>query len=192
MTPVSRETLLSISLDDLILSLVSRVGDACDKEPTFDISYLNVHNSLLPFLLIALSRLKTGRCVVSIEDYSLQKSLVESLALLMPGFSLFLAGAGEGEQLLGADIHVLNLFAFGGVPVLVVPRQWTGPVRSCLEGGSSGGVKLSSILSREALVSLFVAWKMEKVSIVKAPGFYALRGAVVDVFPFGATEPFRL
>ena len=50
MTPVSRETLLSVSLDDLIQSLVSRVGDACDKEPTFDVSYLNVHDSLLPFL----------------------------------------------------------------------------------------------------------------------------------------------
>ena len=50
MTPGSRETLLSVSLDDLIQSLVSRVGDACDKEPAFDVSYLNVHVSLLPFL----------------------------------------------------------------------------------------------------------------------------------------------
>ena len=33
MTPVSRETLLSVSLDDLIQSLVSRVGDACDNCP---------------------------------------------------------------------------------------------------------------------------------------------------------------
>ena len=130
MTPVSRETLSSASLDDLVQSLASRVGGACDKKPVFDVSYLNTHGSLLPFLLIALSRLKTGRCVLSIEDYSLQKSLVESLALLVPGFSLFLAGAGEDERLLGADLHVLNLFAQGGAPVLFVPRHWVDLVRS--------------------------------------------------------------
>ncbi|MDP7121120.1 MAG: hypothetical protein QF770_02465, partial [Candidatus Marinimicrobia bacterium] len=110
----------------------------------------------------------------------------------MPEFSLFLAGAGEGEQLQGADIHILNLFAFSEVPLLIVPRQWTGRVRTCLGGGSSEGIKLSSVLGRDALVSFFKAWKMEKVPLVKAPGFYALRGAVVDVFPFGATEPLRL
>ena len=142
MTPVSRETLLPVSLDDLIQSLVCRVSDVCDQGQTPDVSYLNIHGSLLPFLLIALNRLKTKRCVVSVEDYSLQKNLVESLALLTPGFSLFLVGAAEGKQLLGADIHVLNLFALGGVPVLVVPHQWTTTVRSCLVDGSSASEQL--------------------------------------------------
>ena len=192
MTPVSRETASPVSLDGLIQSLFCQVGGACDKELTPDVSYLNIPGSLLPFLLIVLNRLKTKRYVVSVEDYSLRKSLSESLALLAPEFSLFLAGPGEGEALQGADIHVLNLFAFGEVPVLIVPRQWTGRVRSCLGGGSGERVRLSSALSREALVSLFTAWKMEKAPLVKAPGFYALRGAVVDVFPFGATEPLRL
>ncbi|SVD21654.1 uncharacterized protein METZ01_LOCUS374508, partial [marine metagenome] len=95
-------------------------------------------------------------------------------------------------KLLGADIHVLNLFALGDVPLLIVPRQWTDSVRSCLGGGLGSGVELSSVLSREELVSLFEDWKMEKASIVKAPGFYSLRGGVVDVFPFGASKPFRL
>ena len=192
MIPVSRETVSTVSLDDLILSLLCRIRDSFDKEPTPDLSYLNIPGSLLPFLLIVLTRLKTKRCVVSIEDYSLRKNLSESLALLVPEFSLFLAGAGEGEQLQGADIHILNLFAFSEVPLLIVPRQWTGRVRTCLGGGSSEGIKLSSVLGRDALVSFFKAWKMEKVPLVKAPGFYALRGAVVDVFPFGATEPLRL
>ena len=157
---VSRETVPTVSLDKIVRSITRRLCELGGDKPSFRTPYTNVHGSLLPFLFIALARSKTKKCVVVVDDYSVQKKLYESLAALSPGLALAFVGSGEEEHLTGADLHVLNLFAAGEAPLLIVPQHQYRLVWSGLFGGPEDSIKLSSLKSREALVSLLLGWKM--------------------------------
>jgi len=189
---VSRETVPTVSLNKIVRSITRRLCELGGDKPSFRTPYTNVHGSLLPFLFIALARSKTKKCVVVVDDYSVQKKLYESLAALSPGLALAFVGSGEEEHLTGADLHVLNLFATGETPLLIVPQHRYRLVWSGLFGGPEDSIKLSSLKSREALVSLLLSWQMKQAPAVSAPGQFALRGAIVDFFSFGAAGPLRV
>lgn len=189
---VSRETVRPVPLDSLISSLSADLHRLSKNGSGSQCAYLNVHEGLLPFLLLSRHENKASRWVVCTDDYSTRIRLAESLSLLSPGTALHLLDTNTGDEFSGADIHVLNLFSKGHSPFLFLSRDSADSVRAALLGAGARAVPLSNIAKRQTLLNLLSDWGMERTHAVHAPGTFAVRGAVVDLFPFGAAEPLRL
>ncbi len=191
MNTVSRET-PPVGLDELLEGLgdtFSSLGLSGLEKTSL---YSGVHTAFLPYFVLFLSRLKTTRCVLVLEDFSLRQSLFEVLSTLQPGLVFHLSHGSDGGDMTGADLHVLNLFSRLSGAFLVIPPSQLDYVVSSLSGGKIKPLLLSVVRSRESLVSTLKAWQFSLVHHVNAPGSYAVRGAVVDVYGYGSDGPLRL
>ncbi len=80
--------------------------------------------SLLPYLILVLSRSKTTSYVLIVEDFTLRTSLFELLSSLSPSSVYHLSHESADGDLTGADLHMMHLFHRGvGAFLLIHPEQ---------------------------------------------------------------------
>ena len=123
MTAVSRET-QPLSLGKLLSRFgdcLSSIGGFSKEKPQ---AYLGVHVSLLPYLFLFISRLKTTRCVVYVKDFSVRQALFEVLSSLAPGAVFHLTRGASSDNLTGSDLHVVSLFHRVAGSIIVVSSSW--------------------------------------------------------------------
>jgi len=188
---VSRETSSVLSLQGLLKSLGCSI-ERCFSLPSNSVpSFANIHFSLLPFLLLWLSHLKSVRSIISVEGFRDRQRLFEALSIIEPG-SAFNVSRSSISEFSGSDLHTINSFAAGVGSFLLVSPELVGGLEPIIQQKGSEPLRLSSIKTRSKLISLFNEWGLELVRQVDSPGTYAIRGAIVDCFFLGCLEPLRL
>ena len=191
MDPVSRETSSPLSLQELLIRLGRSIEESFCFPSNSLPSFVNVHSSLVPFLLLWLSHLKSFRCVVSVEGFRDRQRLFEELSIIEPG-SAFNVSRSSASELSGADLHNINSFSAGVGSFLLVSPEIVDNIGSIIQRGGSEPLRLCSIKTRSQLISLFNEWGLDVVRQVDSPGTYAVRGSIIDCFLLGSSVPLRL
>ncbi|MFC1582266.1 transcription-repair coupling factor [Planctomycetota bacterium] len=93
-----------------------------------------------------------------------------------------------------AKLSLLNKLQQGLYQPLIIPlNAWLQPLP---EPGRTGKGELSLQTGKEfpldKLISALADCRLERVPMVETWGEFAVRGGIVDVFPFGSDEPFRV
>ncbi len=182
--------------------LAEHVNNAVDAlEPGKSGSVSGVSGSLVALLLASLHR-HTGRqlfVLMPAKDQAIR--MADDLNVLSAGepVRLFL-GREETEAVLTErsrelnDVHTLRILTSGQAAFVVthaqgvlfrLPVPETVRTRACtLEVGSQAGFE-------ETLRELD-RFRFDRTDIVEKPGEYAVRGGIIDVFPFVGENPLRI
>ncbi len=156
------------------------------------LAFSGVHMSLLPYLILVLSRSKTTSYVLIVEDFTLRTSLFELLSSLSPSSVYHLSHESADGDLTGADLHMMHLFHRGVGAFLLIHPEQLPHVASSLSRDEVDPVSPSAMGSRDGLVTTLSGWGFVPVRRVDSPGTFSVRGAIVDVFCYGSTLPLRL
>ncbi|MBI4552163.1 MAG: DEAD/DEAH box helicase, partial [Candidatus Latescibacteria bacterium] len=186
------------SLSPILQRLTSRLQAG---EPRLVVSGLA--GSALP-LLIALCHRTTDRPTLAVvEDPEAAEQVKDDLASLLGDEAVYPFPDWEvlpyEHQSPDSEVVGLRLRALDALhrrrPVVVV-----APVRALAQktippsllAGVSLSLRVGDTLSFHAFQSRLVRLGFERTEIVQAPGFFSVRGGIIDLFPFGVERPFRL
>ena len=191
MFSVPRETSRFLSTAKLLKLFESTLEGAFSFQSGSVPFFTNIHSSLLPFLLLWFSRLKSVRSIVSINNFTLRQKLFEALSKIEPD-SCYNISRSSYEGLTSADHHAINSFARGRGSFLLVSPGVVNSVATAMKNNVEDSVFLSSIKNRSEFIGLLDSWGLDCVRRVDSPGTYAVRGSIVDFFLMGYLMPIRL
>lgn len=156
-------------------------------------------------LLAAAVRIQTGRPVLLVAPDSLQATKIyedllsvfkEEEVFFFPSRELFygsalLSASGDAAAQRIAVLKALaakkNIFVVTTVSALLTKMAPFAPWQNACLSISSG-----SQLSLDSLLLAVTATGYERVEIVEVQGQFSLRGGILDVFPVGEPDPYRL
>ena len=155
-------------------------------------------------LLLAALRRKTRRPICVITHNMLQAQKIHGdLVELLPEDEVLLYPANEtvmGElltvnrEVLRSRIHVMDRLVNGHAEVLVLPfsgwRRLLPPAGQWKE--KQLVVRLGQEIHMEDVIEWLVSFGYERVERVEDPGQFAVRGGIMDVYPFNDEWPTRL
>jgi len=182
--------------------LVQALADLARSTKPGDVSVLTgVTGSLTGLLCSALQDSLHSQIVVILPEKEQALHVADDVTLAAgeDGIRLFL-GREEHEAVLSErsretnDVHTLRLLTAGDVRILVTHAA-----------GLAARLPLPSLVQRDAVTLAAGAsagfddtlrklrqFHFERADIVEHPGEYALRGGIIDVFPFVGENPLRI
>ncbi|HSQ74122.1 MAG TPA: transcription-repair coupling factor [Bacteroidota bacterium] len=192
--------LLPHLLDDApLLERVCRYVSSLEPEQTGSLS--GVAGSLTSLLLSALHRSTGRQCLVVTPAREQAIRTADDLSVLASGdqVRLFLGREETGAVLTERsrelnDVHTLRSLATGQTPFVVTHVQgllYRLPVPQTvrtealtLDVGSRAGF--------DATLRTLDKFRFDRMDIVEKPGEYAVRGGIVDVYPYVGENPLRI
>jgi len=187
---VSRETIMNFSetlnLIDLRLKKAFGVWG-------LEVGFKNVSEGLLPFLIFLFSDKKPSPMVIVCNDHSLRISLFEIINHFFKERCLSFIKSNHLEEISGSDLHAISRFKKNNNSILVCSEKSFSFLKSkFFSSQKNEEVFLSSYKTRRELIDLLISLNMDLSDKVFSPGFYSVRGSVVDFFLFGDKHPVRV
>ncbi|MBP1653478.1 MAG: transcription-repair coupling factor, partial [Bacteroidetes bacterium] len=176
--------------------LVRRASDLSRGER---LTVAGLAGSLDALAIAAIHKARGGQMLVLLRERAAAERLRDDLSLVMPPATVrFLGGAqrpAEGESMQDvSDIETLRALLEGESPVIVTyPRALLQPLPVPeAVSGKAFSVSAGATMDLTALVERLVRQGFQKSDFVQAHGDLALRGGILDVFPYTGEDPVRL
>tara|TARA_S200000501_G_scaffold79242_1_gene71000 strand:+ start:5441 stop:8569 length:3129 start_codon:yes stop_codon:yes gene_type:complete len=188
---VSRETKMNFSQ---VLNLVETSLENVFGVWGLDSGFKNVSAGFLPFLVFLYARKKISPTLLVCNDHSLRISLFEDINHFSKKQCLSFIKSNRSELVSGSDLHAISSFKKHNNSIMVCSEESFDFLKSNFLGLKTENeyVLLSSLKTRGSLVGLLTSLKMDLSDKVFSPGFYSIRGSVVDFFLFGDKFPIRV
>jgi transcription-repair coupling factor (superfamily II helicase) len=163
------------------------------------LSVAGLAGSLDALAIATVHEMRGGQVLVLMRERAAAERLRDDLSLVMPrGAVRFLGGAqrpvdGEGVQDV-SDIETLRALLEGESPVIVTyPRALLQPLPVPeAVSGKAFSVSVGAAMDLTALVERLVRQGFQTSDFVQAHGDIALRGGILDVFPYTGEDPVRI
>ncbi len=163
------------------------------------LSVAGMAGSLDALAIAAVHEARGGQILVLLRERTAAERLRDDLSLVMPQGALrFLGGAqrpADGESVQDvSDIETLRALLEGESPVIVTyPRALLQPLPVPeAVSGKAFSVSVGAAMDLTALVERLVRQGFQKSDFVQAHGDVALRGGILDVFPYTGEDPVRI
>jgi transcription-repair coupling factor (superfamily II helicase) len=163
------------------------------------LSVAGLAGSLDAFAIAAIHEARGGQILVLMRERAAAERLRDDLSIIMHQATVrFLGGAQrlvEGESMQDvSDIETLRALLDGESPVIVTyPRALLRPLPPpAAVSGRAFSLSAGVTTDLTALVERLVRQGFQKSDFVQAHGDIALRGGILDVFPYTGEDPVRL
>ncbi len=155
--------------------------------------FKNVSDGLLPFLIFLFSNKKPSPMVIVCNEHSLRILLFESINHFFDDRCLNFIKSNPSETISGSDLHTISSFKKNRDSIMVCSEKSFNFLKSeFFSVEKNEEVFLSDLKTRAELIYLLRNLKMDLSEKVFSPGFYSIRGSVVDFFLFGDKHPVRV
>ena len=188
---VSRETKMNFSQ---VLNLVETSLEKVFGVWGLGSGFKNVSAGLLPFLVFLYARKRVSPTLLVCDDHSLRISLFEHINHFYEEKCLSFIKSNRSELVSGSDLHAISFFKKNNDSIMVCSEDSFDFLKANFLGAKieNKSVLLSSLKTRGSLLDLLRSLKMDLSEKVFSPGFYSIRGSVVDFFLFGDKHPIRV
>ena len=160
---------------------------------------IGMAGSLDALAIAAVHEARGGQILVLMRERAAAERLRDDLTLSMPQGAVRFLGGGQrpadGESVQDvSDIETLRALLEGESPVIVThPRALLQPLP--VPGAVSGkafSVSVGAAMDLTGLVERLLRQGFQKSDFVQAHGDVALRGGILDVFPYTGEDPVRI